>query len=53
MKIQKDDKFYNFSLRGAGDYLNSLTDFAALLGSIEEADKAAKELLEETQKTDR
>ena len=29
-------------MRGAGDYLNSLTDFAALLGSIEEADKAAR-----------
>lgn len=52
MKIKKDDKFIDFSMRGAGDYLNSLTDFAALLGSIEEADKAAKELLDETQKTD-
>lgn len=52
MKIKKDDKFYDFSLRGASDYLDSLTDFAALLGSIEEADNAAKELLEETKRID-
>ena len=52
MKIKKGDNFYDFSLRGAGSYLDSLTDFAMFLGSVEEADKAAKELLEETKKTD-
>lgn len=51
MKIKKDDKFYDFSLRSPGSYLDSLTDFAALLGTIEDADKAAKELLEETKNT--
>ena len=36
------------NLKPAGSYLNSLSDFADLLGTIKQAENAAKELLEET-----
>ena len=52
MIFKKDDDIYKFNFQSPGSYLDSLTDFATLLGSIEEADKAAKELIEETEKTD-
>lgn len=52
MIFKKDDEIYKFNFPSPGSYLDSLTDFATLLGSIEEADKAAKELIEETSKTD-
>ena len=42
----KDDLIRN--LKPAGAYLDSLTDLAGLLGSIEQAETAAKKLLEET-----
>ena len=35
-------------LKPAGSYLDSLSDFAGLLGTIRQAENAAKELLEET-----
>jgi SpoVK/Ycf46/Vps4 family AAA+-type ATPase len=38
----------DFNLKPSGSYLNSLSDFADLLGTIEKADNAAKELLNET-----
>ena len=38
----------DITLKPAGSYLDSLSDFASLLGTINEADKAAKELLDET-----
>ena len=38
----------DLTLKPAGSYLGSLSDFASLLGTIDEADKAAKELLNET-----
>ena len=38
----------DLTLKPAGSYLGSLSDFASLLGTIDEADKAAKELLSET-----
>ncbi|MCQ2452596.1 MAG: AAA family ATPase [Oscillospiraceae bacterium] len=50
MKFRKDGK--EFTLLSPASYLDSLADFASLLGSMEEADKAAKELLDETAKTD-
>lgn len=52
MIFKKDDNIYKFNMPSPGSYLDSLTDFAALLGSIEEADKVAKELIDETSKTD-
>ena len=36
------------SLKPAGSYLDSLSDFADLLGTIRQAENAAKELIEET-----
>ena len=36
------------NLKPAGSYLNSLSEFADLLGTIKQAENAAKELLEET-----
>ena len=36
------------NLKPAGSYLDSLSDFAELLGTIKQAENAAKELLEET-----
>lgn len=41
-------KELDISLRPSGAYLDSLTDFADLLGTIRQAESAAKELLEET-----
>ena len=38
------------TVKPSGDYLSSLSEFASLLGTIDEADKAAKELLDETKK---
>jgi SpoVK/Ycf46/Vps4 family AAA+-type ATPase len=38
----------DYKLKPAGSYLDSLSDFADLLGSIEQAENAAKELLRET-----
>ena len=52
MIFKKDDKTYKFSIPSPGSYLDSLSDFADLLGSIDAADKAAKELIDETSKTD-
>ena len=50
MKFIKNGK--EFNLLSPASYIDSLSDFAALLGSMDEADKAAKELLDETAKTD-
>jgi len=50
MRFIKNGKEY--SLLSPSSYLDSLSDFASFLGSVEEADKAAKELLEETANTD-
>lgn len=44
--LDKDLK--DFNLKPSGSYLGSLSDFADLLGTIEKADAAAKELLKET-----
>jgi len=38
----------DFNIKPSGSYLDSLSDFASLLGTIEKADSAAKELLRET-----
>ena len=40
-------------LKPAGTYLDSLSDFAGLLGTIKQAEDAAKELLEETSSVSR
>ncbi len=45
---RNDNDVTNLTLKPAGSYLNSLSDFADLLGTIEKADTAAKELLKET-----
>ena len=50
MKFIKDGK--EFHLLSPASYIDSLSDFATLLGSMDEADKAAKELLDETARTD-
>ena len=47
-KSSKDKNKEKLTLRVPTSYLDSLTDFAALLGSMEQADNAAKELLSET-----
>ncbi len=52
MIFKKDDKTYKFKIPSPGSYLDSLSDFADLLGSIDAADRAAKELIDETSKTD-
>lgn len=44
----RDKGLSEYNLKPSGSYLDSLKDFADLLGSIEKADNAAKELLEET-----
>jgi len=41
------------SLKPSGSYLDSLSDFADLLGTIKQAEDAAKELLSETSSTSR
>ena len=43
-----DKKDLERSLKPAGSYLDSLTDFADLLGTIRQAEDAAKELIKET-----
>ena len=50
-KNNKNNKT-DINIKPSGSYLDSLADFASLLGTIDEADKAAKELLNETQKSD-
>ena len=53
-KINKKSKAeLERSLKPAGSYLDSLTDFADLLGTIRQAEDAAKELLDETSPTTR
>lgn len=47
-----NNKDKEFRIKSPGAYLNDLADFATLLGTMDDADKAAKELLEETKKTD-
>jgi SpoVK/Ycf46/Vps4 family AAA+-type ATPase len=48
MDNTRDKGLPDFNLKPSGSYLNSLSDFADLLGTIEKADHAAKELLKET-----
>ena len=48
MKFKRNDDIFDLDIGRNGKYLSSLSEFASLLGSIDEADKAAKELLEET-----
>ena len=48
MDKHNEKNFNDFNLKPSGSYLDSLTDFADLLGTIEEAEKAANELLLET-----
>ena len=50
-KPSKDKNKEKLTLRVPASYLESLTDFASLLGSMEQADNAAKELLAETART--
>lgn len=46
----KNDDLHDFVLKPGGAYLDSLSGFADLLGSLEKAEKAAGELLQETAK---
>lgn len=48
MDKNNDRKLTDFNMKPSGSYLNSLSDFADLLGTIEKADNAAKEMLKET-----
>ncbi len=48
MEFKRDKRLSNFNLKPPGAYIDSLTDMADLLGSIEEAETAAKQLLAET-----
>jgi SpoVK/Ycf46/Vps4 family AAA+-type ATPase len=48
MDNKRDKDLTDFNLKPSGSYLNSLSNFADLLGTIEKADNAAKELLLET-----
>lgn len=48
MDSNRDKNISDFNLKPSGSYLDSLSDFADLLGTIEKADNAAKELLNET-----
>ena len=48
MENTRDKDLSDLNLKPPGSYLNSLSDFADLLGTIEKADNAAKELLLET-----
>ena len=48
MDKNQDKKELERKLRPAGSYLDSLSEFADLLGTIKQAEDAAKELLEET-----
>ena len=47
-KYEKDKNNLEHNLKPAGSYLGSLPDFADLLGTIRQAENAAKELLDET-----
>jgi len=55
MPVDKDKEKpdLNLSLKPPGSYLDSLSDFADLLGTIKQAEDAAKELLNETGSTPR
>jgi SpoVK/Ycf46/Vps4 family AAA+-type ATPase len=44
----KNNEKPDLTIKASGSYLDSLADFAELLGTIEKADKAAGELLKET-----
>ena len=48
MDIKSEKKELERKLKPAGTYIDSLSDFADLLGTIRQAENAAKELLEET-----
>ncbi len=48
MDSNRDKGRSEFNLKPSGSYLDSLSGFADLLGTIEKADNAAKELLKET-----
>lgn len=48
MKKKNDEAPKDFSLRPPGSYLSDLSDFADLMGSLERAESAAKELIRET-----
>lgn len=53
MKNKKDREkidFNSYNLKPSGHYLNSISDFADLLGSMDEAEKKAEELLKESEK---
>ena len=48
MKKKKPIDFNEYNLKPAGSYRVNPSDFNMLLGTIEQADAAAKELLKET-----
>lgn len=48
MDKDRNSNIPDYTLKPSGSYLDSLSDFADLLGSIEQAENAAKELLRET-----
>lgn len=48
MDKNRHDNLSDFKIKPAGAYLDNLSDFADLLGTIEQADTAAKDLLTET-----
>jgi SpoVK/Ycf46/Vps4 family AAA+-type ATPase len=48
MDSREKNNLNDFNLKPAGSYMDSLADFADLLGTIEEAEKAANQLLLET-----
>lgn len=48
MDKKEDKHFSDYNIKPPGLYIDSLTDFADLLGTIEEAEKAANQLLLET-----
>jgi SpoVK/Ycf46/Vps4 family AAA+-type ATPase len=48
MDNKNDKNFNDYNLKSSGSYIGSLADFADLLGTIEEAEKAANQMLLET-----
>ncbi len=48
MDKKNEKNFNDYNLKSSGSYLDSLADFANLLGTIEEAEKAANDMLLET-----
>ena len=48
MDKQRDDDLSGYQIKPPGSYLDSLSGFADLLGSIEKAESAANEMLRET-----